>query len=1340
MVDKSKETNASSSPPKSPIEKSSEFEKLSPLKKTSPEDSKETQKSDESKETEKSASPPKSPAIDKLPSPKESLAGETEKEKSVPEDSNETQKLADKSKLIEKSETPPTSPGGKSSGSPNKSLLEESKESEQQKSVLEDKETKKAESPSKSPTGKSSGTDKLPSPNKVLPEELEQIEKLATPPKSPNVKSSELPSPPKSPSGKSIEIVEKYESSEKSLPADNKSEEKKKPTTPTKSTVQHVSESSKISSPSKSPEKESKETGKIESLEKVLIETKLETENILSSKKSPAQDLSTVDQVTGLPKSPAEVSNVEEIATPLRSPTEKVPSTATSLEIDSNVTDKTLKTDLSVENLSPSKQTMQSSKEKDKIEKTSAEVQIKETSLVEKDVKTGTPPKSPTAKSNESLPTPPKTPVQISSDSKLSLDSKSPVKTSDESENCSTSLKLTEKGEHTLSSRKSSETFEDAKLSCTLISPMKKSPGTDKLASPPKSPVDKKVSPSLEESNVISISKNVSSNLTSGIDMAENGESHIKVDSTPKLFTDSNISEKNETLSPIVQNAPKEKEIVNQHSNNEKPFESDSEKNNTGKEEVSASNMSNVFSSISSGISSSVAEIIQTVEDMSTEIIKSSEHATDAKLDISKAKEDNSTPIIEKTDGEITSKVMSLSSETSNMKTDLKTEVEIKAVDISSTNESQSTSVNVELDQHKSDVEVAKGNLQVDNRRDSKSSPTISISGSPEKRDHNIVLKELSVEKTLSSTSSVKDEDSKKTTPAISPSISINGSPVKDIDKLTKEFSVEKLDETKPFSNGDVLLNGIKNETDENKEPLSSLKSAVAEGSPSSSRKSSKADVKELGLHSNVTNESNKTSSSHTVTVTATIESSPCQLEQTIETKVFETIPSGANGVLTKQTTSHVTDHSSSDKTVTVVKSDIDSKNGNLEIVTKEVISVVKEKEDRTETPDAEMIRSRMMPMRTSYIGAGDSSRSETPDSRLDDLEDDAPMSPVSVTSSFSPPPELMLGVQVDNTVLDNMTTSVIDPMSASVMMSSFYGTLPGSDDNENIAFQRALDEHRSVRGNDPLTDNVMSTSMTTSMTTSINTMPRDTNGNANIRHNLNEQESAFIGQSLTTTQSTVPNDPIKDWGKPLGLPPPPSPQNKRILVWNPVEEWGRPLGLPSPVPLADSMDETCPDNINVELTPINDKLTPRKTGKKDISGKPKRPDSPGKYKVKDLAKRPPTGAVYVDLAYIPHHGHTSYTNSEFFKKIRARHYVFSGIEPSKQVFNALLEAKQTWEDKDLETTIIPTYDTETLGCWVTENEETLTKYKIDLSPSASRCTINLQDHETSCSAYRLEF
>lgn len=57
-----------------------------------------------------------------------------------------------------------------------------------------------------------------------------------------------------------------------------------------------------------------------------------------------------------------------------------------------------------------------------------------------------------------------------------------------------------------------------------------------------------------------------------------------------------------------------------------------------------------------------------------------------------------------------------------------------------------------------------------------------------------------------------------------------------------------------------------------------------------------------------------------------------------------------------------------------------------------------------------------------------------------------------------------------------------------------------------------------------------------------------------------------------------------------------------------------------------------------------------------------------------------------IDLTYVPHHGNSNYSYVDFFKRIRARYYVFSGIEPSKEVYNALLEAKQTWEDKELGT------------------------------------------------------
>jgi len=157
----------------------------------------------------------------------------------------------------------------------------------------------------------------------------------------------------------------------------------------------------------------------------------------------------------------------------------------------------------------------------------------------------------------------------------------------------------------------------------------------------------------------------------------------------------------------------------------------------------------------------------------------------------------------------------------------------------------------------------------------------------------------------------------------------------------------------------------------------------------------------------------------------------------------------------------------------------------------------------------------------------------------------------------------------------------------------------------------------------------------------------------------------------------------------------------------DPISSWGKPLGLPSPIrPSTPAKHTRKTDEETVDTNKLRDSVEP----------------------------------VWMDLAYVPHHGCKNYVDAEFFKRVRARYYVFSGVEPSKDVFNALLEGKKTWENKEQEVTIIPTYDTDVLGYWVAENEDLLTELKIDLAPSASRCTINLQDHETSCAAYRLEF
>ncbi|XP_022179483.1 microtubule-associated protein futsch isoform X2 [Myzus persicae] len=265
-----------------------------------------------------------------------------------------------------------------------------------------------------------------------------------------------------------------------------------------------------------------------------------------------------------------------------------------------------------------------------------------------------------------------------------------------------------------------------------------------------------------------------------------------------------------------------------------------------------------------------------------------------------------------------------------------------------------------------------------------------------------------------------------------------------------------------------------------------------------------------------------------------------------------------------------------------------------------------------------------------------------------------------------------------------------------------------------NMDFNKAMQEHRITRGEDLTT----------------------TEANGNHVTEIKTTKHDNINQNQGTSSDTV-----QSWGKPLGLPPVQSINNNGF---DPIREWGKPLGLPSPTQPILELAE--PQN-------MSSKTTPKKNVKKIIDNKPiinvmdkdaqnriRRSESPSKLRSRSSSRMSRINPIYLDLIYVPHHGNSKYVSADFFKRVRARNYVFSGTDPSKEVLNALIEGKQAWEDQDLEVTIIPTYDTDTLGQWVAENEELLNKLKIDLSPSASRCTIKLQDHNTSCSAYRLEF
>ena len=218
--------------------------------------------------------------------------------------------------------------------------------------------------------------------------------------------------------------------------------------------------------------------------------------------------------------------------------------------------------------------------------------------------------------------------------------------------------------------------------------------------------------------------------------------------------------------------------------------------------------------------------------------------------------------------------------------------------------------------------------------------------------------------------------------------------------------------------------------------------------------------------------------------------------------------------------------------------------------------------------------------------------------------------------------------------------------------------------------------------------------------------------------------------------------------------------KSEEIAPFDPIAQWGQPMGLPSPPPPArggaTSPQKSRPTSAASRSTTRNgadsgdaSKKRPatappsRGTAARSATATSRRPgtagasrNSPAQAKIPAL---PPITPFYMDLTYIPNHGDPAYSDAEFFKRVRARYYVLSSMSPSPQVLDALLEGKSTWEQKDLEVTIIPTYDNETLRHWMGLNKEKLQELRVDMTPAVSRCTIQLQDLETSLPAYRLE-
>jgi microtubule-associated protein 1 len=113
---------------------------------------------------------------------------------------------------------------------------------------------------------------------------------------------------------------------------------------------------------------------------------------------------------------------------------------------------------------------------------------------------------------------------------------------------------------------------------------------------------------------------------------------------------------------------------------------------------------------------------------------------------------------------------------------------------------------------------------------------------------------------------------------------------------------------------------------------------------------------------------------------------------------------------------------------------------------------------------------------------------------------------------------------------------------------------------------------------------------------------------------------------------------------------------------------------------------------------------------------------------------------VYVEVSYIPAHGNEHYCDSDFFKIVRARHYILSAIEPSEHILNALMIGKEDWEDEFLQVTLIPTYESESFRHWLVKNKEKLANLNIDVKNTVTLTFDEDENPDLSCQVLKLEF
>lgn len=228
--------------------------------------------------------------------------------------------------------------------------------------------------------------------------------------------------------------------------------------------------------------------------------------------------------------------------------------------------------------------------------------------------------------------------------------------------------------------------------------------------------------------------------------------------------------------------------------------------------------------------------------------------------------------------------------------------------------------------------------------------------------------------------------------------------------------------------------------------------------------------------------------------------------------------------------------------------------------------------------------------------------------------------------------------------------------------------------------------------------------------------------------------------------------DPSKEWGVPDGLPAPVNGKEPMAATAKKSSQSVAVVGAAANAKKSDTSRNvetkastkrptTAPDRLNNTTREEDDKTAA--ANQSTAKGRPSMTSSSHKDAANsarvDLKKQKPVVPFYVDVAYIPGHGSLQFFDVDFFRRVHARHYVLSSINPNVKALALLVEGKQTWEDPSVEVSIIPTYDSEQMLSWIQENRDQLQKLNIKIGPPAYKCTMQLQELDTSCASYRLE-